>query len=235
MATRVHIIGEEYGRLLVVSEAPMRGKARVFTCVCSCGNTLDVYMGNLRKGHTQSCGCLQKDAARASNTKHGESTNPLYSTYAHMVDRCTNTESDCYKNYGGRGITVCKRWTESDGRGFLNFIADMGDRPHNHTLERVDNLHGYYPKNCTWADRTSQILNRRKIVGSSKYRGVTKAKGKWLARIRPPSSDGNYLAGVHIGSFGTELEAAVAYDMYIIVNKLATQKNFIGLDTIIAK
>ena len=73
-----------------------------------------------------------------------------------MLQRCNNPNSQRYKDYGGRGITVCKRWLK-----FENFLADMGDRPRGLTLDRKNNDKGYYKRNCHWATYEQQAANKR--------------------------------------------------------------------------
>jgi hypothetical protein len=73
-----------------------------------------------------------------------------------MRERCANTKGANYKNYGGRGIRVCKRWAL-----FENFLADMGERPEGLTLDRIDNEGNYEPSNCRWATYAQQLTNRR--------------------------------------------------------------------------
>lgn len=65
-----------------------------------------------------------------------------------------------YHRYGGRGIKICTRWLEADGRGFWNFLADMGEKPIGSTLDRRDNDLGYSKENCKWATKFEQDTNR---------------------------------------------------------------------------
>jgi hypothetical protein len=75
-----------------------------------------------------------------------------------MVQRCYDTNATGYSRYGGRGITVCERWLGRDG--FVNFLADMGERPEGLTLDRINNDGDYVPSNCRWATRSEQQRNK---------------------------------------------------------------------------
>lgn len=82
-----------------------------------------------------------------------------------MRQRCLNPNNGSYKDYGGRGITVCPEWSS-----FEQFIADMGRKPRRKrrlTLERLNNDLGYSPANCVWATYLQQANNRR----NSKFPG----------------------------------------------------------------
>lgn len=82
---------------------------------------------------------------------------PEYYSWKAMITRCTNPNRADFKNYGGRGIKVCDRWRNS----FEAFLCDMGPRPPDHTLDRVDNDGNYEPQNCRWADWFDQSQNKR--------------------------------------------------------------------------
>lgn len=77
-----------------------------------------------------------------------------------MKDRCFNESNPGYKNYGGRGITVCDRWRDS----FEAFAEDMGERPPRGSLERKDNNGNYEPGNVVWLNKSFQNNNKRSNI-----------------------------------------------------------------------
>jgi hypothetical protein len=149
-----------FGRLTVLYKATPTDKNIRWQCRCVCGNEVSVHRGSLTRGLTKSCGCLNREVASARETTHGFTRCKTYRTeygiWAAMKRRCTNPNTAAWHDYGGRGITVCRRWDK-----FENFLADMGRRPSGLTLDRRDNNQNYTPNNCHWATRQEQARNTR--------------------------------------------------------------------------
>ena len=158
---------KKFGRLRVVAEAPNGKKNHArWLCVCDCGKETTVYARGLRKGTTKSCNCLQRELSsiqsKARSTTHGHASHSNrsreYNTWSTMKTRCLNKNYPKYNNHGGRGITICDRWRHS----FENFLADMGPRPKNTSIDRIDVNGNYEPGNCRWATPLQQRHNQRK-------------------------------------------------------------------------
>src|SRR5882757_4331895 len=156
---RINLIGQKFGRLLVIAcEGYFNGQSR-WRCQCECGEIKINGSSNLRQGRVKSCGCFNREfkAAGGPNKRHGMFGTPTYNTWGGMKGRCYNPKNHKFPDYGGRGITVCDRWLTS----FENFFADMGLKPQGKTIDRMENNGNYEPSNCRWATPIQQVHNRR--------------------------------------------------------------------------
>lgn len=158
-----NLTGRVFERLTVKAysrprQCPSGQVQQLWTCECECGRVVEVSTGNLTSGNSNSCGCLGRKHATEAATTHGLSKTATYRIWRAMIHRCENKNSSYYHRYGGRGVTICKRWRAS----FENFLADMGSRPSaRHSIDRYPNNDGNYePGNCRWATAREQSRNR---------------------------------------------------------------------------
>jgi hypothetical protein len=160
--------GQVFGHLTVIELVPtIHGKKdnKKWLCRCECGVEKIIRVDHLVSGETISCGCKKLDLLKEKSTTHGLSQNNDYKSeyliWVGMKRRCFNKGYKKFIDYGGRGITVCERWTGANG--FLNFIKDMGKKPtQKHSLDRWPNNDGNYePDNCRWATMAEQNRNKR--------------------------------------------------------------------------
>lgn len=154
------VIGNRYGRLTVISDAPPndRWNRRRVHCRCDCGDTRSYELSAVRTGNTASCGCAVRERIAQVTYSHGQRGSMAYQSWASAKQRCTNPNNPAYPRYGGRGVVMCDRWLHD----FAAFFADMGERPSPlHTLDRRDNEGQYSPDNCRWATSQQQNENKR--------------------------------------------------------------------------
>ncbi len=150
-------------------------KWHYYRCRCDCGDETILTDRALVTGNTKSCGCWYRKHGHA-----GDRRSPTYRAWLAMRQRCLNPNAKNYPGWGGRGITICKRWDS-----FKNFLADMGERPDGLQLDRRDNDGPYSPENCRWATAEEQANNRR----SSRLEtmdGRTQTLTQWAREFNTP-------------------------------------------------
>lgn len=159
------------GRRLPTGRKPGNGNEILWLCSCDCGSLTVVSLGRLSSGNTKSCGCLKRENARELGLAlsgrqavvHGhcrsERRTPGYDVWRAMLQRCENPNCESWKDYGGRGITVCERW-----HTFIDFLADMGIKPKGLSIDRIDNDGNYEPGNCKWSTQSEQNFNQRRSI-----------------------------------------------------------------------
>jgi len=109
-----NLIGRRFGRLVVLSKVGVNSrKSTTWLCACDCGKTVIASSADLFRGHTVSCKCFSMERFRTMVTHHGQARRSGYSgafkSWGDMIKRCTNPNTEFWKNYGGRGISVCEK------------------------------------------------------------------------------------------------------------------------------
>ena len=158
------MIGKKFGRLTVVKRSGSTpARKRLWLCLCECGNERRIATGDLNSGAVVSCGCFNNERAALLKFRHGQAREKKetreYISWKHMIGRCLNKNNESFKDYGGRGISVCDRWLD-----FENFYSDMGEMPEGFSIERINVNGNYDPSNCKWIPKNRQAINRRSSV-----------------------------------------------------------------------
>ena len=170
------ITGQVFGRLTAVENTGRKTTAGyVWKCSCECGTIKEVPISALNAGSIRSCGCLK--------ITHGMTLSPSWRSWDSMIERCKNPKySEWYSD-----VSVCERWLEPGGKGFINFYEDMGERPEGMTLNRINGAKIYSKETCEWATLSMQSFDQKKSkVNTSGRTGVFQVKetGRWVAQIK---------------------------------------------------
>lgn len=175
------LTGQRFGRLVVKNFSHFNTKhVAYWVCMCDCGKKRIVSRNNLTSGHTKSCGCLAQEIDSMLFFKHGGRKTRLYKIWCGIKDRCKNKNRDCYKNYGGRGITICNEW-ENDFSVFQNWALNHGYKQ-DLSIDRIDNNKGYTPENCRWTTNIEQQNNKRNNILIN-FCGRTQTLKAWCTEL----------------------------------------------------
>ena len=170
MSSGSDLSGRVFGSLTVMKEK--HRSPDIWICRCSCGRLVNLVRSQLTREVVLHCGCKDGHPGQAvkrhirhyigKDGKSHEKASAELRSYLCMINRCYRKSTAGWEFYGARGIQVCARWREPKGQGFRNFLEDMGPRPENTTLDRVDaNSHYFPPPQCRWATPEVQAQNKR--------------------------------------------------------------------------
>lgn len=161
MPPKQDIVGQKFGRLVVLNESQRAGSVTKWKCVCDCGKQVYVYRGKLISGHTKSCGCIVE-------TLQGLSKHRLYKTWWGIKERCNSPKSTNYFNYGAKGITMNQGW--NDFKTFYDWAMNHGYED-TLTIDRINSKGNYEPANCRWITLADNVAraNVEKAKRKSKF------------------------------------------------------------------
>jgi DNA-directed RNA polymerase subunit RPC12/RpoP len=179
-----------------------------------CKNHFETRTESVKNGKSTKC-------KNCSSKTHGLRNHKIYNAYNAIKSRVFNLKNKYYKNYGGRGITICDEW-KNDFMSFYNWSIENGYKE-GLSIDRINNDGNYEPLNCRWTTRNIQQRNTRAIYGTntSGYRGVSfyKKSNKFSSSIKVMGKR------IYIGCFKTAEEAGYAYDKFVIENNLEHTSN----------
>jgi hypothetical protein len=181
MGDCLDITGMKFGNLTALRFLHKIGYIQIWEVQCTCGHVKPMRKISITNNKALRCRkCYLENPHKP--IKHGMSQSSEYRSWQELRYRCLNKKSHAYKDYGGRGITVCSEWINS----FENFLRDMGLKPfENASIDRIDNSKGYSKENCRWANQITQCNNTRwnKIIS---FNGKSQSLATWCRELKLP-------------------------------------------------
>ena len=178
-----NLTGQRFGRLTALKYmGTNRSYRALWLCKCTCGQEKIVNSNSLLMGTTRSCGCLNneqrhKKGVEANRAKHGLHGTRLYRIWKQIKTRCCNPNTTDWKDYGGRGITICAEW-ENNFSNFYNWALE-NNYDDTKSIDRIDVNGNYEPSNCKWETMKHQANNKRSNHFIT-IDGETKTCAEWI-------------------------------------------------------
>lgn len=185
MPALIDLTNEKFGQLTVKHRDP--NDPRKWYCLCDCGNIYIVFGSDLRGNRTTRC----SDCRYFAIETHGASKTLEYICWYHAKERCYVSKHKSYPRYGGRGIYMCERWRTN----FLNFLEDMGQKPHSgYVIDRINNDLNYtcghcpeciekrQPANCEWITKHESTKKRSTSITATRD-DETKTLADWARKL----------------------------------------------------
>lgn len=173
----IDMAGQRFNRLLVLSKYKVINESTYWTCICDCGTVKNVSRTALLNG-TESCGCFRKEQVLKALTKHGLSNHPLMGVWGSIRNGCHNKKDGGNKDYGGRGVKMCKEW-RFNFKKFYDWCMINGWKE---GLEIDKDIKGdgllYSPETCSVVTPKENNMHRRNSIYLT-HNGETKTISEW--------------------------------------------------------
>lgn len=184
--TFLDLTGQRFNRLIAIKFAYIKNKHTYWLFKCDCGKEKIIRVDGVKNEEIKSCGCLNKELTAKRIFKHGMTKTRFYSIWQHVKIRCLDKNHKYYKNYGGRGITICERWMKFENfrddmyQFYLDHVKKFGEK--NTSINRKDNDGNYELSNCEFATYEIQANNTR---GNHliTYKGETMTLIQWSRKL----------------------------------------------------
>lgn len=191
MGNFIDLSNKRFGRWIVLKRGNVKDRKTYWLCKCKCGTIKEVGSVLLRNDNSRSCGCLSKELVKTRFIKHGFVLNNkkdrFYTIWQGLKYRCLNRNTTRYKDYGGRGITICNRWHKFENfrddmyKGYLQHCKIFGEK--NTSIDRIDNNGNYELSNCKWSTPKEQNRNTRLNI-NIEYNGEIKCLMDWSEELK---------------------------------------------------
>ena len=175
---KYQLSGKKFGMWTVLERAEKKSENNkgLWKCLCECGKIGYVNSYNLIHKKSLSCGCIQKKVTIERLTTHNLTNTKLYRIYFDMKRRCYNPNNKRYKDYGGRGISICDEW-KNDFMSFYNWSIENNYKE-GLSIDRINVNGNYEPSNCRWATKKQQSNNKRNSI-FFEFLGIKKTLKEW--------------------------------------------------------